>query len=123
MRHRPPTSTLFPYTTLFRSADLDGAFLNRRPREAWAQGDPADSLYRAARESLNRGEYRRAAQLFNEVTKRFPNSAYAYASGYWEAYSRYRIGTTDELKAADRALQGLASRSAPSGRDDTDVNG
>ena len=104
-------------------ADLDGAFLNRRPREAWAQGDPADSLYRAARESLNRGEYRRAAQLFNEVTKRFPNSAYAYASGYWEAYSRYRIGTTDELKAADRALQALASRSAPSGRDDTDVNG
>ena len=106
------------------SRDLDGEFLNRRPREPWAQGDPADSLYRVAREALNRGEYRRAAQTFNELTRRFPNSSYAYVSGYWEAYSRYRIGTTDELKIADRVLQTLASRSAPSGtRDDTDVNG
>ena len=106
------------------SRDLDGDFLNRRPREPWAQGDPADSLYRVAREALNRGEYRRAAQTFNELTRRFPNSSYAYVSGYWEAYSRYRIGTTDELKTAERVLQTLASRSAPSGtRDDTDVNG
>jgi HEAT repeat protein/TolA-binding protein len=106
------------------SRDLDGDFLNRRPREAWSQGDPADSIYRVAREALNRGEYRRAAQTFNELTRRFPNSAYAYVSGYWEAYSRYRIGTTDELKLADRVLQNLGSRSALSGtRDDTDVNG
>jgi HEAT repeat protein len=103
--------------------ELDGDFLNRRPPEPWAQGDPADSLYRAAREALNRGEYRRAAQSFNELTRRYPNSVYAYVSSYWEAFSRYRIGTTDELKAADRALQQLAGRSAPSGRDEIDVNG
>lgn len=106
------------------SMDLDGDFLNRRPQAAWSQGDPADSIYRVAREALNRGEYRRAAQTFNDLTRRFPNSAYAYVSGYWEAYSRYRIGTTDELKLADRVLQNLASRSAPNGtRDDTDVSG
>jgi HEAT repeat protein len=93
------------------------------------QSDPADSLYRVARESLNRGDYRRAAQLFNEVAQRYPNSAYAYVSGYYEAFSRYRIGTTEELKAADRALRVLADRSAPSSngwrdnRDNTDVNG
>jgi HEAT repeat protein len=93
------------------------------------QSDPADSLYRVARESLNRGDYRRAAQLFNEVAQRYPNSAYAYVSGYYEAFSRYRIGTTEELKAADRALRALADRSAPSSngwrdnRDNTDVNG
>ena len=105
---------------------LDGAFLNRRPPAPWAHGDPADSLYRVAREALNRGDYRRAAQLFNELTQRFPTSNYAYVSAYYEAFSRYRIGTTEELKAADRALRVLAGRSVPSAngwRDNTDVNG
>ena len=105
---------------------LDGAFLNRRPPAAWAPHDPADSLYRLAREALNRGDYRRAAQLFNDLTQRFPNSAYAYVSTYYEAFSRYRIGTTEELRAADRALQALAGRYAAASngsRDDTDVNG
>lgn len=105
---------------------LDGAFLNKRPPESWAPGDPADSLYRVAREALNRGDYRRAAQLFNDLTQRYPSSSYAFVSAYYEAFSRYRIGTTEELKAADRALQAIADRSAPraSGwRDDTDVNG
>src|SRR5438105_12481024 len=105
---------------------LDGAFLNRRPPAAWAQSDPADSLYRVAREALNRGDYRRAAQLFNDLTQRFPNSAYAYVSTYYEAFSRYRIGTTEELRAADRALQTLSGRYAAASngsRDDTDVNG
>ena len=105
---------------------LDGAFLNKRPPASWAPSDPADSLYRVAREALNRGDYRRAAQLFNDLTQRYPSSAYAYVSGYYEAFSRYRIGTTEELKAADRALQAIADRPAPRSRgwrDDTDVNG
>src|SRR5437763_10866232 len=95
------------------------------PPAAWAQPDPADSLYRVAREALNRGDYRRAAQLFNDLTQRFPNSAYAYVSTYYEAFSRYRIGTTEELRAADRALQTLSGRYAAASngsRDDTDVN-
>ena len=70
-------------------------FSRARPREPWAQEDPADSLYRVAREALNRGEYRRAAQVFNEVTRRYPQSRYAQDCAYWEAFSRYRIGTTD----------------------------
>lgn len=68
--------------------------------------DPADSLYRLARESLNRGEYRRAAQIFNEVTRKYPSSKYAVDCAYWEAFSRYRLGTTDELKAALQILDG-----------------
>jgi HEAT repeat protein len=81
-------------------------FSRSRPREAWAQEDPADSLYRVAREALNRGEYRRAAQVFNEVTRKFPQSRYAQDCAYWEAFSRYRIGTTDELRVALRILDG-----------------
>ena len=58
-------------------------FLAGRPRAPWASEDPADSLYRVAREALNRGEYRRAAQLFNEVTKKHPRSRYALDCAYW----------------------------------------
>jgi HEAT repeat protein len=98
-----------------------------RAADQWSHGDPADSLYRVAREALNRGDYRHAAQLFNEVTRRYPTSSYAYVSGYYEAFSRYRIGTTEELEAAERALESLSGRSAPSTRgwryDDADVSG
>jgi HEAT repeat protein/TolA-binding protein len=81
--------------------------LNSRPPAPWANEDPADSLYRVAREALNRGEYRRAAQLFNEVTKKFPRSQYAQDCAYWEAFSRYRVGTNDELKQALRVLESI----------------
>jgi len=123
----PPTPSASKFDREFMVPEaLDGAFLNKRPPASWAPGDPADSLYRVAREALNRGDYRRAAQLFNDLAQRYPGSAYAYVSTYYEAFSRYRIGTTEELKAADRALQTIADRAAPraSGwRDDTDVNG
>jgi HEAT repeat protein len=88
-------------------ASRSDKLLNGRPRAPWAREDPADSLYRAAREALNRGEYRRAAQLFSEVTKRFPNSQYAQDCAYWEAFSRYRVGTNEELKQALRILEGI----------------
>lgn len=83
-----------------------GRLLDARPRAPWAREDPADSLYRVAREALNRGEYRRAALAFNEVTRKFPRSRYAQDSAYWEAFSRYRIGTTEELRVALRILDG-----------------
>ena len=47
------------------------------PREPWLQGDPADSLYRAAREALNRQDFRVAADLFAQINSRFPKSGYA----------------------------------------------
>jgi HEAT repeat protein len=80
--------------------------LNSHPRAAWSSDDPADSLYRIAREALNRGEYRRAAQLFSEVTKKFPKSEYAPDCAYWQAFSLYRAGGTDDLKQALRILEG-----------------
>ena len=91
---------------LFGDARPDNRLLESRPRAGWLQEDPADSLYRLARESLNRGEYRRAAQLFNEVTRRFASSGYAQHSAYWESFARYRLGTTEELKTAMQILEG-----------------
>jgi HEAT repeat protein len=75
------------------------------PRKAWAPTDPADSLYRLARETLNRGEYSRAAKLFSEISQRFPNSVYAGDARYWRAFALYRIGGTNELREGLRALE------------------
>ena len=75
------------------------------PPESWNQSDPADSLYRLAREALNRGEYRRAAELFGDITQKFPNSAYAADARYWKAFALYRIGSSNDLRAALVSLQ------------------
>ena len=75
-----------------------------RPPAAWLQGDPADSLYRAAREALDRRDYRTAADLFAQVPRRFPRSGYAADAYYWRAFSLYRLGGTSQLKTALQAL-------------------
>src|SRR5689334_23913070 len=41
-----------------------------RPPAAWLVNDPADSLYRAAREALDRRDYQKAADLFAQVPVR-----------------------------------------------------
>ena len=84
--------------------------LTSDPPKPWAQSDPADSLYRLAREALNRGEYRRAAQLFGDITRKFPNSAYAADARYWRAFALYRLGGTNDLREALPLLQSTGSR-------------
>src|SRR3954462_3812307 len=44
------------------------------PPEAWAKADPADSLYRLAREAMSRGDYKRAAEIFHRIPERYPQS-------------------------------------------------
>jgi HEAT repeat protein/TolA-binding protein len=85
-------------------------FTDRLPPAPWAQGDPADSIYRAARNALSTGEYGRAAKLFADISKNYPKSAYQNDSRYYEALARYKVGTTDELKAAAKLLEPLASK-------------
>jgi HEAT repeat protein/TolA-binding protein len=96
--------------------------LNGRPRAAWASEDPADSLYRVAREALNRGEYRRAAQVFNELLKKYPRSQYAVHSQYWEAFARYRAGGTDDLREAIRILDEGRVQLATLRRDESSID-
>ncbi len=68
----------------------------------WLPQDPGDSLYRAARESLNRGQYKAAAGLLKQLRDRYPRSGYVGDSYYWEAFALYRLGGTQDFK------QGLA---------------
>ena len=74
------------------------------------QGDPADSMYRAAHDLLARGEYGRAAQTFREVGQKYPKSGYVDELPYYEAWARYKIGTTDELRNAAKLLEPRASK-------------
>ncbi len=68
----------------------------------WLPQDPGDSLYRAARESLNRGQYKAAAGLLKQLRDRYPRSGYVGDSYYWGAFALYRLGGTQDFK------QGLA---------------
>ena len=72
---------------------------------AWLQSDPADSLYRRARETLNRRDYRAAAELFAQIPVRFPKSGYAADALYWQAFALYRAGGERDLRAAMATLQ------------------
>ena len=75
------------------------------PPPAALQGDPADSLYRAAREALTRREFRTAADLFGRIVERYPKSGYAPDALYWQAFALYRIGGTPQLHQAREALR------------------
>jgi hypothetical protein len=83
---------------------------NPLPPEPWAKADPADSLYRLAREALSRGDYKRAAEIFHSIPERYPQSAYAGQAMYYEAFSLYRSGGDDELSAARDRLNQLKQK-------------
>jgi len=80
------------------------------PPEPWAKADPADSLYRLAREAMSRGDYKRAAEIFHRIPERYPQSAYAGQAMYYEAYSLYRSGNGDDLTTARDRLKELKLR-------------
>src|SRR6185437_1462201 len=88
------------------------AGLSESPRAAWATDDPADSLYRLARQTLNSGEYRIAAQLFAQITRQYPTSQYRADAAYWRAFALYRIGGIADLHEALQALDSAGTRSA-----------
>ncbi len=72
--------------------------------------DPADSLYRAGRQALNRSNYGEAATLFEQIRTRHPRSSYTPDAWYWEAWARYRRGSGNDLSTAVRLLDQQAQR-------------
>jgi len=67
----------------------------------------SDSLYRQARERMNRGDYKRAAELFMDVARRAGKAALAGDALYWSAFSLYRDGSTSSLNDALSSLERL----------------
>jgi HEAT repeat protein/TolA-binding protein len=114
-----PTPRIAPMPSIAPMAPMATPFINfggrdftDRPVPApWIQGDPADSVYRLAREALNNGDYGRASRLFGEVTQKYNGkSQLVDASQYFEALARYKIGTTDELHQAAKILKPLVAK-------------
>jgi HEAT repeat protein len=97
---------------LERLPGLDALALNHLDDAVPVQDeqDPADSLYRAARQALNRNQYRRAAELFEQLRSRYPRSNYTPDTYYWEAFALYRTGSDDGLRAARAALRTQAAQ-------------
>ena len=80
------------------------------PPPPWRQGDPADSLYRAAREVLGRRQFDSAAALFGRLPARYPSSAYTPDAYYWQAFALYRVGEDASLRTALSALRTQRAR-------------
>lgn len=99
---------------------VDGAALQRetglRPAlvpahvraDRGAASSQPDSLYRTAREALNRGQHVRAARLFRELRNRYPESAYTGDAYYFEAFALYRTGSEENLARARDLLDAQA---------------
>jgi HEAT repeat protein len=113
-----PSSLSSASAYAFASVDarLAGAFasldnqVDPLPPAPWAKADPADSLYRLAREALSRGDYKRAAEIFHRIPERYPQSAYAGQALYYEAFALYRSGGDDDLNTARERLNQLTGR-------------
>src|SRR5215207_4047740 len=78
-----------------------------RPRAAWADEDPADSLYRAARRALTQKDFEAAAKMFDAIVAKYPRSEYAPDALYWKGFALYRNGS---LRDAASALETQARR-------------
>lgn len=102
------SAAAFAPVRMFAPAHIDA--LQTRAPDSYLQGDPADSLYRVARASLNRGRFREAGDQFRELRRRYPQSGYVANSMYWEAFALYREGGADRLRRAAAVLDEAQSR-------------
>ena len=104
---RPGTPSVAGYAGIVDVA-IDSPSVATRERSF--ADDPADSLYRAARETMNRGEFRRAAAMFKQVVDKYPKSSYVADALYYEAFSLARLGTERELRQALVVLEDQQKR-------------
>jgi HEAT repeat protein len=121
--HDSFNSNVAPLALAGADAQLSAAFtaldqqVNPLLPEPWAKADPADSLYRLAREALSRGDYKRAAEIFHGIPERYPQSAYTTSGQalYYEAFALYRSG---DLSTARERLNQLKARFPAMARSD-----
>ncbi|WP_411282246.1 HEAT repeat domain-containing protein [Gemmatimonas sp.] len=78
--------------------------------EPWAQADPADSIYREARKALSSDAYRKAADLFNQIWRRYPTSTYTPDAYYWQAFALQRLGGDQNIGEALATLETQAQK-------------
>jgi hypothetical protein len=112
---------------LYEDVDIEGE-LDRLyrdgPRASWASQDPADSLWRAARDRINRRDYENASRLFARIhtQERYRRSAYRADALYWNAFALNRLGTRDAVRESLELL-GRLIREYPEDSRHADTNG
>jgi len=74
--------------------------------------DPTDSLWRAARQALNRADYQAAANLYGDLTRRYPNATRAGDALYWAAFALYKNDNLDHARSLLFTQQQRYSKSA-----------
>jgi HEAT repeat protein len=91
-----------------------GSPLPVHPRQAQSvdrveyQGDPADSLYKAARKARDANDLRKAATIYQQLVDKYPKSQYAGDALYWRAWSLWKTGVARRSKSdLDDALTAL----------------
>src|SRR3989441_6472922 len=60
--------------------------------------DPTDSLWRAARQAINRADYQTAATLYGDLAHRYPNASRAGDALYWAAFALYKNDNLDRAR-------------------------
>ncbi len=79
---------------------------------AWAPADSADSLWRQGRNAISDEDWRLAQKLFAQIHDRYPKSAYAADSYYWEAFALSRRGGSGNIRDAVSLLERQMERFA-----------
>lgn len=88
-----------------READVATGTAALQAPAPWIQEDPGSQTYSQAREALNAGRYREAAEAFQQLRSEFPRSGYVADSYYWQAFALSRLGTQRQLREAQALLQ------------------
>lgn len=76
-------------------AALEGLEGLQGPLTSQDPQDPSDSLWRAARQALNRGDYTSAANLYGDLVRRYPSVSRAGDALYWAAFALYKNDDLD----------------------------
>ncbi|HEV8215220.1 MAG TPA: tetratricopeptide repeat protein, partial [Gemmatimonadaceae bacterium] len=95
-----------------------------------ATQDRADSLYRVGRSAIDNRDYRRAANVLQQVAERYPAADRAGDALYWRSWALYQLGTTtsnrgdlDDAFAAMERYQTNYGKNARMAADATDLYG
>src|SRR3989449_2137405 len=79
--------------------ELDGQLASLGVAPAEDGRDPPDSLWRAARRALNRGDYATAANLYGDLARTYPSSSRAGDAIYWSAFALYKNDDLDHARS------------------------
>jgi HEAT repeat protein len=72
-----------------------------------AAQDRADSLYRAGRTAIDNRDYRRAANVLQQMAERYPQADRAGDALYWRSWSLYQLGSNSNRGDLDDAQASL----------------